>query len=147
MPTAVQRSWPRANSAENGGNSSRATASCDPNPASVSGGTRLPARRIMSLTASTAACAWPRRNNQREPAGQCDQPKAVRIAGEEKADEWQQGEGARQHDLVNGAVGTAMLGRHQFGGDRERCRDGKAQTDPGQQPQPNQLCRRVRERD
>ena len=63
-----------------------------------------------------------RHDPEGETARQSDQAEAVRIVGENEADKGQQREGARQHDLVDRAEGAAVLGRHQFGGDRERRR-------------------------
>ena len=40
-----------------------------------------------------------------------------------------------------------MLRRHQLGADRERCRDGKAAGEPGQEPDGNQLLGVLHKRD
>ena len=88
-----------------------------------------------------------RHDEQGEPAGQRDQPEAVRVAGQHGADERQEREGARQADLVDRAVGAPVLRRHQFGGDRERRGDRKAEPDAGQQADDDQLLGGLHERD
>ncbi len=78
-------------------------------------------------------------DEQRDAARQPDQTKAVRVIGEQEADERQQGEGAGEHDLVDRGVGAAVLRRHQLGGDGERRRDREAEPDAGDQAQHQQL--------
>src|SRR6516225_1249339 len=140
----VQRSWPGANSALIGGSVSRDVSRPVPSAAIVSGGTRPPLRAIMPLTTSTPAqmparalrqadVHQQRHDTEREAARQRYQAEAFRITGENKADKRQQRKSARQHDFVNRAEGTAVLGRHQFGGDRKRRRHGKSRAESGQQ--------------
>ena len=116
------------------------------------------------LTVSTAACGLAaaqvparalrdheihqhRHDEECEAARQRDQPEAVRVAGQQVADERQERERARQHDLVDRAIGAPMLRRHQLGGDRERRRDRKAETDAGQQADDDQLLGGLHQRD
>ena len=87
-----------------------------------------------------------RHDTEREAARQRYQAEALRIAGENEADKGQQRESARQHDLVYRAVGAAVLGRHQFGGDRERRRHGKSRAETGQQADDEQLRAGLRQR-
>ena len=82
-----------------------------------------------------------------QPARQCQKPKGIRIAGEQEGDERHHGEGDRQRHLIDCAVSAPVLRRHQFGGDRERRRDGAAGTEAGQEAQDDQLLGVLHQRD
>ena len=108
---------------------------------------RAPAAQQPARTVGQREIKQHRHDKQGQPAGQRNQPEAMRVAREKEADERQQGEGARQHDFINRAIGAAMLRRHQLGRDRERRRDRKAQTDAGQQAQCDQFLGILRQWD
>ena len=80
-----------------------------------------------------------RHDQHRKPARQGQEPERIGIAGEQAADERQDGERGGQRHLVDGAVGAAVLRRHQFGGDREHRRPHAASAEAGQRPQDDQL--------
>jgi AcrB/AcrD/AcrF family len=73
-----------------------------------------------------------RHDPKRETARQRDQAEAIRVAGQNKAHKGKNRECASQHDLVDCAVGAAVLCRHQFGCDREWRRDRKSKANAGE---------------
>ena len=80
-----------------------------------------------------------RYDGHRQPARECQESKGIRVVGEQIGDKRNQGEGAGQRHLIDGAVGAPMLRRHQFGGDRKRRRDGTARAKARQQTHDDQL--------
>ena len=88
-----------------------------------------------------------RHDGDRQPARQCQKAKGVFVAGEQTADERHHGERGGQRHLIDRAIGAPVLRRHQFGGDRERGRDGAARADAGQQTHDDQLLGGLHQRD
>jgi hypothetical protein len=83
---------------------------------------------------------------KRETARQRDQAEAIRVAGQNKAHKGKDGECASQHDLIDRAVGAAVLCRHQFGRDREWRRNRKSKANAGEDTDYDQLRTALRQR-
>ena len=148
----------------NGGSSSRPRARFGPSWPTVIGGTRLPQRRIIRLTALTAACGWPRRRNQRglsgmakctskgttpsaRPPGNAISRKPCGLSVSRKATNGSTVKALASMTSIDRAIGAPVLRRHQLGGNRERRRDGKSHADAGDEADGDQLLGGLRQRD